>query len=118
MNNIIVALIISFTKLLSLLPRSFFFVSNSKVWNTLSTPLKKRRKIIEANINYCFDDKPEEWRQAVINKTWDETLLGLYDNNLAWNAGQRINNIKCEIKNEALHNIGKLPWVKRKARTD
>ena len=50
MNNIIVALIISFTKLLSLLPRSFFFVSNSKVWNTLSTPLKKRRKIIEANI--------------------------------------------------------------------
>jgi KDO2-lipid IV(A) lauroyltransferase len=77
-------------------------VSNSKVWSTLSTPLKKRRKIIEANINYCFDDKPEEWRQALINKTWDETLLGLYDNNLAWNAGQRINNIKCEIKNEAL----------------
>ncbi|MBL6683532.1 MAG: hypothetical protein ISP93_01830 [SAR86 cluster bacterium] len=102
MNNIIVVLIISFTKLLSLLPRSFFFVSNSKVWNTLSTPLKKRRKIIEANINYCFDDKPVEWRQALINKTWDETLLGLYDNNLAWNAGQRINNIKCEIKNEAL----------------
>ena len=64
MNNIIVVLIISFTKLLSLLPRSFFFVSNSKVWNTLSTPLKKRRKIIEANINYCFDDKPQEWRQA------------------------------------------------------
>ena len=29
----------------------------------------KRRKIIEANINYCFDDKPEEWRQALINKT-------------------------------------------------
>ena len=75
MNNIIVVLIISFTKLLSLLPRSFFFVSNSKVWNTLSTPLKKRRKIIEANINYCFDDKPQEWRQAVINKTWDETCL-------------------------------------------
>ena len=67
MNNIILTLIITFTKFISLLPRSLF-TRNSILWKVLGRLMKRRKKIVEANINHCFKEKNEEWRNNLIKK--------------------------------------------------
>ena len=69
MNNIILILIITFTKFISLLPRSLF-TRNSILWKVLGRLMKRRKKIVEANINHCFKEKNEEWRNNLIEKTY------------------------------------------------
>ena len=93
MNNIILTLIITFTKLISFLPRTLF-TRNSLMWRILGNSMKKRRRIVEANINHCFKDKSIEWRNNLIEKIWEETHLALYENNFAWNADKRIKKIE------------------------
>jgi len=102
MNNITLILLISFTKALSFIPKSIFTNKNSPLWSLLSRLLKKRRKIIEANINHCYEDKTPEWRKDLVEKIWGDTFLALYENNFAWHAGKRIKNYKCEVQNEEL----------------
>ncbi len=99
MNNIILILLVSFTKLLSFAPKSIFTNKNSPLWSLLSKLLKKRRRIIEANINYCYSDKTSEWRNDLIERIWGQTFLALYENNFAWTANKRIQNYKCDIEN-------------------
>ena len=60
MNNIILTLIITFTKFISLLPRSLF-KRNSLMWKVLGNLMKRRRRIVEANINHCFKDKSADF---------------------------------------------------------
>lgn len=102
MNNITLILLISFTKALSFIPKAIFTNKNSPLWSLLSKLLKKRRKIIEANINHCYQDKTPEWRNDLVEKIWGETFLALYENNFAWNADKRINKYKCEVQNGEL----------------
>jgi KDO2-lipid IV(A) lauroyltransferase len=102
MNNITLILLISFTKALSFIPKSIFTNKNSPLWSLLSKLLKKRKKIIEANINHCYQDKTPEWRNDLVEKIWGETFLALYENNFAWNADKRINKYKCEVQNGEL----------------
>jgi KDO2-lipid IV(A) lauroyltransferase len=102
MNNIILILLISLTKALSFIPRSIFLDKKSPLWKLLSSQLKKRKRIIEANINYCYQNKSPEWREDLIERIWSDTFLALYENNFAWNADKRINNYKCEIENHEL----------------
>ena len=102
MNNITLILLISFTKALSFIPKTIFTNKNSPLWSLLSRLLKKRRKIIEANINHCYEDKTPEWRKDLVEKIWGDTFLALYENNFAWHAGKRIKNYKCEVQNEEL----------------
>ena len=101
MNNIILTLIITFTKFISLLPRSLF-KRNSLMWKVLGNLMKKRRRIVEANINHCFKDKSAEWRDNLIEKIWKETHLALYENNFAWNADKRIKKIDVSFENSDL----------------
>ena len=102
MNNITLILLISFTKALSFIPKIIFTNRNSPLWSLLSKLLKKRRKIIEANINHCYKDKTSEWRSDLVDNIWGETFLALYENNFAWNADKRINKYKCEVLNSKL----------------
>ena len=97
MNNIILTLIITFTKFISLLPRSLF-KRNSLIWKMLGSLMKKRKRIVEANINHCFKDKSAEWRNNLIENIWEETYLALYENNFAWNADKRIKKLKWILK--------------------
>jgi len=101
MNNIILTLIITFTKLISFLPRTLF-TRNSLVWRILGNSMKKRRRIVEANINHCFQNQSNEWRSDLVNKIWEETHLALYENNFAWNANKRIKKIKTSFENSEL----------------
>ena len=101
MNNIILTLIITFTKLISFLPRTLF-TRNSLVWRILGNSMKKRRRIVEANINHCFQNQSNEWRSDLVNKIWEETHLALYENNFAWNADKRIKKIKTSFENSEL----------------
>ena len=101
MNNIILTLIITFTKFISFLPRSLF-KRNSLMWKVLGNLMKKRRRIVEANINDCFKDKSAEWRDNLIEKIWKETHLALYENNFAWNADKRIKKIDVSFENSDL----------------
>ena len=94
-------LIIAITKFISLLPSSIFKNSNSLIWKLLQTRLKKRGRIIQANINHCFQEKPEEWKQKLVEEIWSETFFSLYANNLAWNASEkRISALNLEFSNE------------------
>ena len=102
MNNIILIALISFTKLLSLLPKSIFTSKNSPLWRLIGKSMKKRKKIISANINHCFSEKDKKWRENLIEKIWQDTFLALYENNYAWNAGTQIKSYKCEFKNEQI----------------
>ena len=102
MNNIILILLISLTKALSFIPRSFFTDKNSLLWKLLGSKLKKRKKIIEANINHCYQDKEPEWREDLIERIWGDTFLALYENNFAWNADKRITNYIYEIENDEI----------------
>ena len=101
MNNIILTLIITFTKFISLLPRSLF-TRNSIFWKVLGRLMKRRKKIVEANINHCFKEKNEEWRNNLIEKIWQETHLALYENNFAWNVNERIKKIDVNFMNSNL----------------
>lgn len=101
MNNIILTLIITFTKLISFLPRTLF-TRNSLMWRILGNSMKKRRRIVEANINHCFKSQSNEWRSDLVNKIWQETHLALYENNFAWNANKRIKKIKTSFENSEL----------------
>ncbi len=101
MNNIILILIITFTKFISLLPRSLF-TRNSILWKVLGNSMKKRRKIIEANINHCFKNKSNEWRNDLTDRIWEETHLALYENNFAWNANKRIKKVNVKFMNSNL----------------
>ncbi len=101
MNNIILTLIITFTKLISFLPRTLF-TRNSLMWRILGNSMKKRRRIVEANINHCFQNQSNEWRSDLVNKIWEETHLALYENNFAWNANKRIKKIKTSFENSEL----------------
>ena len=64
--------------------------------------MKKRKKIIRANINYCFSTKDTKWRENLIEEIWQDTFLALYENNFAWNAGDQIQNYKCEFENKEI----------------
>ena len=101
MNNIILTLIITFTKLISFLPRTLF-TRNSLMWRMLGNSMKKRRRIVEANINHCFKRQSNKWRSDLVNKIWQETHLALYENNFAWNANKRIKKIKTSFENSEL----------------
>ena len=101
MNNIILTLIITFTKLISFLPRTLF-TRNSLMWRMLGNSMKKRRRIVEANISHCFKSQSNEWRSDLVNKIWEETHLALYENNFAWNADKRIKKIKTSFENSEL----------------
>ena len=85
MNNIIVYLIIFLTRLISIIPRNFF-INNFFIKKIFDIGLKKRRKIISANINHCFSDKDSKWRDKLVKDTCDESIGAIFDNNLAWNA--------------------------------
>ena len=85
MNNIIVYLIIFLTRLISIIPRNFF-INNFFIKKIFEIGLKKRRKIISANINHCFSDKDSKWRDKLVKDTCDESIGAIFDNNLAWNA--------------------------------
>ena len=101
MTQLIFYLIITITKFISLLPSSIFKNPNSLVWKLLQTRLKKRRQIIQANINHCFQEKSEEWKTKLVEKIWTQTFFALYSNNLAWNASEkRISALDLEISNE------------------
>lgn len=102
MNNIILIALISLTKLLSLLPKSIFTNKNSPLWRLIGKLMKKRKKIITANINHCFSEKDKNWRKVLIEKIWEDTFLALYENNFAWNAGNKIKKYKCEYDNEQI----------------
>ena len=69
------------------------------MWKMLGNLMKKRRRIVEANINHCFKDKSAEWRNNLIEKIWEETHLALYENNFAWNADKRIKKIDVNLEN-------------------
>ena len=98
MNNIIVFLIIFLTRLISIIPRNFF-INNFLINKIFETGLKKRRKIISANIDHCFDDKPSNWRKQLVNDTCDESIGAIFDNNLAWIAGtKKIKSLDFKIK--------------------
>ncbi len=88
MNNIIVYLIIFLTRLISIIPRNFF-IKNFFIKKIFEIGLKKRRKIISANINHCFSDKDSKWREKLVNDTCDESIGAIFDNNLAWNAATK-----------------------------
>ena len=75
MNNITLILLISFTKALSFIPKIIFTNRNSPLWSLLSKLLKKRRKIIEANINHCYKDKTSEWRSDLVENIWGRDLF-------------------------------------------
>ena len=64
--------------------------------------MKKRKKIISANINHCFSEKDKKWRENLIERIWQDTFLALYENNYAWNAGNQIKSYRCEFKNEQI----------------
>ena len=98
MNNIILIALISFTKFLSFLPRSLFTNKKSPIWKLLGSLMKKRKKIIRANINHCFSEKDTQWRENLIEKIWQDTFLALYENNFAWNASNKqIDKLKIEF---------------------
>ncbi len=102
MNNIILIALISFTKFLSFLPRSIFTNRKSPIWKLLGSLMKKRKRIIRANINHCFSKKDPKWREDLIEKIWQDTFLALYENNIAWNAGSQIKNYLCKFENEEI----------------
>ena len=102
MNNIILIALISVTKFLSFLPRSIFTNKKSPIWKLLGSLMKKRKKIIRANINYCFSEKNTKWREDLIEKIWQDTFLALYENNFAWNAEDQIQNYRCEFENKEI----------------
>tara|TARA_B100000214_G_scaffold352689_1_gene308093 strand:+ start:427 stop:1197 length:771 start_codon:yes stop_codon:yes gene_type:complete len=72
------------------------------MWRILGNSMKKRRRIVEANINHCFQNQSNEWRSDLVNKIWEETHLALYENNFAWNANKRIKKIKTSFENSEL----------------
>ena len=36
--------------------------------------MKKRRSIVEANINHCFKNQSKEWRSDLIEKIWEDEV--------------------------------------------
>ncbi|MBL6819835.1 MAG: hypothetical protein ISQ61_01150 [SAR86 cluster bacterium] len=94
-------LIIVITKFISLLPSSIFKKPNSLLWKLLQTGLKKRKQIIQANINHCFQEKSQEWKEKLVDEVWSQTFFALYANNLAWNASKKnISALNIEFLNE------------------
>lgn len=112
MNNIIVYLIIFLTRLISIIPRNFF-INNFFIKKIFEIGLKKRRKIISANINHCFSDKDSKWRDKLVKDTCDESIGAIFDNNLAWNATtKKIKSLDYKIKGiELLDEAKKIIWV-------
>ena len=117
MNNIIVYLIIFLTRLISIIPRNFF-INNFFIKKIFEIGLKKRRKIISANINHCFSDKDSKWRDKLVKDTCDESIGAIFDNNLAWNAtSKKIKSLDNKIRgiellDEAKKNNSPLPITK------
>ena len=101
MTQIIFYLILAMTKFISLLPSSIFKNPKSWLWRILQGNMSKRKSIIAANINHCFERKTIEWRSELIEKIWAETFFALYANNLAWNASKdQIRNLHIDFINE------------------
>ena len=86
MNNIILPLILIFTKFICILPRRWFKGNDSYMWRFLSMFLKRRRRIINANIDHCFINLTNSERSLLKTNIWNETYRALYENNFAWNA--------------------------------
>ena len=98
MNNIILPLILILTRFISLLPRSSFNGKNSYLWKFLGGFLKRRRSIINANIDHCFGDLSEFEKSQLKDNIWNETYRALYENNFAWNASNKqIDKLKIEF---------------------
>ncbi len=98
MNNIILPLILILTRFISLLPRSWFDGKNSYLWKFLGGFFKRRRSIINANIDHCFEDLSVSEKSLLKNNIWNETFKALYENNFAWNAtNKQIDKLKIEF---------------------
>ena len=78
MNNIILPLILILTRFISLLPRSWFNGKNSYLWKFLGGFLKRRKSIINANIDHCFGDLSEFEKSQLKDNIWKE-LCSLKD---------------------------------------
>lgn len=70
----------------------FFAILPYRLMTTLSAflayifyPLAKRRRhIIETNINLCFPDKTSEERQALSRKAFTSIFMAVFESSLAW----------------------------------
>lgn len=75
---------ISLIRIFTLLPYSWM-MNISTVLGTLLFPLAKRRKhIIETNINLCFPDKTTEEKKQMARKAFISTFMALFEISLSW----------------------------------
>ena len=103
MNRVILAFLLTITRLISLFPRSIVYKNKSVLAKFLKSQLKRRNRIIKANIKYCFSDKSKEWRDQLVDNIWEESVIGIFENNFAWNAShKRIEKINFSFKGDEI----------------
>ena len=83
MNNIILPLILILTRFISLLPRSSFNGKNSYLWKFLGGFLKRRKSIINANIDHCFGDLSEFEKSQLKDNIWNEDYHVVHHHHLS-----------------------------------